>query len=803
MYLTRKWLEKLIDLNGVKNEQITVALNSLGFEVDSFKDYSSLNDKLKIAHVGNVTPIEGTHLNFCFVDKGDDLVSPIVCGASNVKEGQYVILAEAGKKIANGLKLENREIKGKMSEGMICALTEIGLNEKALSEEEKDWIYPIVTKEDTYTLIGNDTALEEIGFLDAVWEVDLTLNRSDALGALQLAKELANYFDKDLNDFTKNYTFKENSLNSPVSIKIDKEVEKVVRSVAMQVISVKDVLTIGEKEHKIYSNQDIWLKFNDCKTTHNFWMDLANAIAIETGQPILFLDPSKLKSQLEIKNNKNADHSVNLQLLSDKEVISTLGIEINQKYLPTVDSKEILVVYLSLDPIFMRKQQKEFNTSTIDLQRYMKPVSSKLYKIAQDRVIYWLDQYNIYQSNSKLEVMKESNEKQVEVSVKLEYIHKLMGINLTGKEIKSLFKTLDFEITDNGDELLFKVDEFRTDIFHSANIVEEITRIYGYDNVQSTPPKILSDNKTKKLDLRLQKQSENYLLGLGFTNIKTYSLLSSDTVQRWNLFDIKNPINLMSPLSKLRETFRLSLSRSIIETASFNYSKGNKNVKLYEFADIYNMDDLRQRHLAILISGDVINQKSYDLSIKSSYAYLKGICDSILQTTYNLNLNEVEFELNEKAPNDIHPFINAKITSKGKTLGFIYKLNPRFEQSQKLDSTFVLELNITELQEIKNSVIRAQEVSKFQKTTRDVSFILNLKDKYSEIIKTIINKVNHLTKVELIDIYQDEKLRNSNSKSVSVSFEFNSIEKQLTDQEVQKELDKVLSNLSKLKIEVR
>ncbi|WP_339020478.1 phenylalanine--tRNA ligase subunit beta [Spiroplasma endosymbiont of Atherix ibis] len=803
MYLTRKWLEKLIDLNGVKNEQITVALNSLGFEVDSFKDYSSLNDKLKIAHVVNVTPMEGTHLHFCFVDKGDDLVSPIVFGANNVKEGQYVILAEAGKKIANGLKLENREIKGKMSEGMICSLTEIGLNPKALSDKEKDWIYPILTKEDTYTLIGNDTALEEIGFLDAVWEVDLTLNRSDALGAMQLAKELANYFDKDLNDFTKNYTFKENSLSSPVSLKVDKEVEKVVRSVAMQVLSVKDVLNIGEKEYKIYSNQDIWLKFNDCKTTHNFWLDLANSIAIETGQPILFLDPTKLKSQLEIKNNKDSNHSVNLQLTSDKEVISTLGIEINEKYLPSVDSKEILIVYLSLDPIFMRKQQKEFNISTIDLQRYMKPISSKLYKIAQNRVMYWLDQYNIYQSNSKLEVMKELNEKQVEVNVKLEYIHKLMGVKLTGKEIKNLFKTLDFEITDKGEELIFKVDELRTDIVHSADIVEEIIRIYGYDNVKSIPPEILSDIKSKKLDLRLQKKSENYLLGLGFTNIKTYSLLSSEIVERWNLFEIKKPINLMSPLSKLRETFRLSLSKSIIEIASFNYSKGNKNVKLYEFADIYDMDNLRQRHLAVLISGDVINQKSYNLSIKSSYAYLKGICDSILQTTYNLDLKEVQFDLNEKTSSDIHPFINAKIIYKGKTLGFIYKLNPKFEQSQKLDSTFVLELNITALQEIKNSFIRAQEVSKFQKTTREVSFILNLKDKYSEIIKTIINDVNFLNKVELIDIYQDEILRNSNSKSVSVSFEFNSVEKQLTDQEVQKEWDKILSNLSKLKIEVR
>ncbi len=802
MYLTRKWLEKLIDLKGVKNEQITVALNSLGFEVDSFKDYSNLNDKLKIAHLGNVAPIEGTHLNFCFVDKGEDLVSPIVCGASNVKEGQYVILAEAGKKLANGITLTNKEIKGKMSEGMLCALPEIGLNPKALSDKEKDWIYPIVTKEDTYSMIGSENALHEIGFLDAVWEVDLTLNRSDALGAMQLAKEIANYFDKKLEDISKEYKLKINSLKAPVSIKIHKEVDKFVRSAVVQTVKVKDVISIGDKEYKIYSNQDLWLKFNDSKTTHNFWLDLANAIAIETGQPVMFLDPKKLNSQLEIKNNKNSEHEVNLQLLCDKKVISTLGVETNLDFLPTVDSKEILVVYLSLDPIFMRKQQKEFNTSTVDLQRYMKPVSSKLYTLAQNRVMYWLDQYNIYESNSQFEIIKESNEKQTQVSVKLEYIHKLMGIKLSIKEIKALFKVLDFEVIDNKDEILFIIDQFRTDIVHKADIVEEITRIYGYNNVTSIAPKILSDNKSKKLDLRLQKQSENYLLGLGFTNIKTYSLLSNEEVKKWNLFNIENPINLMSPLSKLRETFRLSLSRSIIETAAFNYSKGNKNVKLYEFGDIYNMNNLRQRHLSVLISGDILNQKGYDISIKASYAYIKGICDSIIEA-YNIDLNDVSFDLNEDIINEIHPYINAKISLKGKTLGFIYKLNPRFEQSQKLDATFILELNLSEIQNTKNSIIRAQEISKFQKTTRDVSIILKASDKYSEVINKIIKKVNYLVKIELIDIYQDNKMKENNSKSVSISFEFNSASNQLTDQEVQNEWNKVLNNLSKLKIEVR
>ncbi|AGR41479.1 phenylalanine--tRNA ligase subunit beta [Spiroplasma taiwanense] len=802
MYITRKWLNKFIDLVGIENEQITIALNSLGFEVDSFKDYSKLNDKLKIAHVGNVSPIENTHLNFCFIDKGEELVSPIVCGASNVKEGQYIILAEPGKTISTGMKLEKKEIKGKISEGMICSLEEIGINVKVLSDKEKEQIYSIKSKKDLYSLIGSETALEEIGFLDAVWEIDLTLNRSDALAALQLVKEIANYFNKDISDLTKNYKHKQNELSLPVSIKCEKSIEKYVKTIASQIVLKKKILSIEQIKNEIYSNHDIWLKFNNVKTTHNFWLDLANVIAIETGQPIIFLDPKKLTAQLEIRNNKTETHQTNLQLMCENEIISTLGVDFNLDFLPTAKSEEIMIIYLSLDPIFMRKQQKEFNISSIDLQRYMKPISSRLYNLAENRVLYWLDQYNIYESNSKMEIFKEIDEKQTLIEVELEYINKLIGIELTTKEIIKLFKTLDFKVTEKNGKLHFEVDQYRRDINHSADIVEEISRIYGYDNIKSVPPVIVSNYKNKNLNLNLQYQIENFLVGLGFNNIKSYSLISNELMERWNLFNITYSIKLMSPLSKLREVYRLSLASSIIETASLNYSRGNRNLKLYEFADIYNLKNLRERHLAVLISGDILKQKSYNLDIKASYQYLKGICDEILNH-YNIKDNDIKFETYENVNSDMHPFINAKIVIKNTLIGYIFKLNPRFEQSQKLDSTFILELNITKLQENMNSFIRAEEISKFQKTARDVSFILDNNQKYDEIIKSITNNVSFITNIQLIDIYQDDELKKTNSKSISVSFEFNNVLNQLTTQDVQIEWEKLLDNFKKLKIEVR
>ncbi|AHI53133.1 phenylalanine--tRNA ligase subunit beta [Spiroplasma culicicola] len=802
MIITRNWLANFLDLTGVTDDQITVALNSLGFEVDAYKSYNQLNDDLTIAHVGNVSPIEGTHLNFCFVDKGEDLVSPVVCGASNVKEGQFIILAEPGKTIANGLTLSNREIKGKMSEGMICALTELGLEESALCEQEKDWIYPVHTKTDTYSLIGHNDALDAIGFKDSTWEVDLTLNRSDALGAMQLVKELANYFNKDINDLSTSYEQIVSKSNVPVSIKLDQDSQKLVRSCAMQLFDIKEVLAIEKIEHKIYSNQDIWLKFSQSKSTLNFWKDLANAIAIETGQPVIFLDADKLKSQLEIKNNPTDKNKVNWQLMSNGEVISTLGIDISDQFLPTDDSKQVVAVYLSLDPILMRQQQKSFNSSSVFLQRWMKPISSRLYNLASLRTMYWFDQYNIYGASSTLEIQVESQEQDIVVEVKKDFIDNLLGLKLNFNQIKELFTNLDFELTLKDEVISFKIDKYRTDISHAAHIVEEIARLYGYNNIPAVAPVIKSTPNEKQLNFNLKNQIQSYLIGMGYNNIKTYSLMNSSEVEKWDLFNIKKPINLMSPLSQLRETYRLSIARSAIEAASLNYARGNKNVKLYEFADVYNLDNVRELHLSVLASGEVLNQKAYDLDIKANYAYIKGILDNILNH-YQISYLDIELNNITTKNEDIHPYINAEIKYKNQIIGFIFKLNPRFEQANKIDATFVIELSLTRIANIFNDKVMSEELSKFQKTSRDVTMLLKQDQKYSDIINQIKIDVDYIVNVKLVDIYQDEQLKAKNSSAVSVGFEFNSFEKQLTDSEVSEQWTKLLNNIGKSKIEVK
>ncbi|QBQ07963.1 phenylalanyl-tRNA synthetase subunit beta [Spiroplasma gladiatoris] len=805
MRLTRNWLKNFIDLKDIRSEEITSALNSLGFEVEFKRVYRDLNDQLTLGHVGNVAPIEGTKLNFCFVDKGEELVSPIVCGASNVEEGQYVIVASPGKKISTGQILETKEIKGKTSEGMICSLSEIGLDQDVQTDIEKEGIYSIHTKNDLYSLIGSNEVLNLIGFNDVVWDVDLTLNRSDALGALQLAKELANYFNKDIKEYTSKLKQIPSIYHVSVSLKQSNLTDELVKSCAMELFDLKEVKNLNDSllEPQIYSNQDIWLKFCGTKSTQNFWLDLANAITIETGQPILFLDPEKIKAQLYIENNSTDKKPFNYELMCADEVICSLGSQINSYFLPSSSTKQVLVVYLALNPILMRKHQKSNNISSVLMQRWIKPISSKLYNCASQRVHYWFDQYNLYSANTNIEVQIEPKDKPISIEVNLEYLNEFLGLDLTFEKIKKLFKNLDFKIEKTEkNSLIFNVDPLRTDIVNKADIAEEVARLYGYDNIKPHQQVLKATLKDKNLNNKLKNQVENYLIGIGFNNIKTYSLLNKEVVKKWDLFNINDEINLMSPLSNLRETYRLSLAQSAVEIAGSNYSKGNKNLKLYEIADVYNKNLVREKHLAILMSGKPYYQKAYNLDIEASYGLIKGIIDEILNQ-YQISIMDLEFKPISLKNDDIHPYLNTEITYKNQVIGFIFKLSPRYEQANKLDNTYLAELSLSRIEKLFDKKNIIKEISKYQKTSRDLTMILGQDCLYNEIIKTITKDINYLTSYKLLDIYQDEELKNNYKTAISVGFEFNNNEQQLTDNDVSLEWNKVLKNIEKLKIEVK
>ncbi|AJK51428.1 phenylalanine--tRNA ligase subunit beta [Mycoplasma capricolum] len=794
MIITRNWLKKYLNLDNISNDQINVALNSLGFEVDNVYDLNSLNSELVLGYVEQSKQIPDTHLKLNKVNIGTKSLQ-IVCGASNVDFNQFVVVAPINATIANGLTLTSKKIQNYESQGMICALNEIGINQSVINKEDQLKIYNVFDKNlDLKKYLGKDVK-QIIGLDDYLFEIDLTLNRSDCLASFQILKELANYFDLEIKNYDNKFNdFKENDLD--LKITISNKIEEQIRTISYSNFVLNNHL------NKLDSIDDIFLKLNQISSTNNLINDLSLLSTLSTAQTHILIDLDKLKSlnlKLELINHNDKEL---LCLTSDNQIVNIIGLQTESKFSIDNNSKNVLNIMLNIEPNLMRKQQKLLNTSNINLQRYIKPINPNLFDLANLNLTSLLNSYNLVNKTYKVKVLKQTYKNKTEFEIKISEINDLLGTNLTIDQIESLFKKLDFKIINKNDLLTFNIDPNRIDISSKNDLCEEVARLYSYDNIQEVALSFTSFKKPKNLNLKLENKLTNYLIGLGFNNTKTYSLTTQIDAKHWNLFNISDFINLLSPLSNLRQTYRTSLSKSLIDTAIYNHSINNKELKLFEIADIYNLNQLKQRHLVFLTSHHIYKNSLTHQLVENNFYYNKEILESIFDL-YNLDFSQIKYVNNLDVIKEIHPYINATIYYQKQLIGFIYQLNPKFESENKLNKTFVCEINLDVLNELKNKTIEAKTLSKFQSSSRDLTIEISNDLVYQDVLLKAISDVKYITSSKVVDLYLDDKLVKNNTKALTIQFIFNDLDHQLTEAEINTEFEKIISNVKKMKVVIR
>ncbi|UKS54022.1 phenylalanine--tRNA ligase subunit beta [Mycoplasma feriruminatoris] len=794
MIITRNWLNKYLDLNNISNDQINVCLNSLGFEVDNVYDLNSLNSELILGYVEKSEPITNTHLRLNQVNIGSKVLQ-IVCGASNVNKDQFVIIAPINSTIANGLTLTNRKIQNHESQGMICALNEIGISSSVINKEDQVKIYNIFDHNlDLKKYIGSDVK-KIIGLDDYLFEVDLTLNRSDCLASFQILKEIANYFDLEIKNLDNNFSnFNKNTLD--LKIDLDNKIKDQVKTISYSYFN------LNNKIDKLDAKDDIFLKINQISSTNNLISDLSLISSLSTAQAHILIDLDKLNNlnlKLEFVNHENKQL---LCLTNDNQIINIIGLQTEDKFNVDFNSKNVLNIMLNIEPNLMRKQQKLLNISNTNLQRYIKPINPNLFNLANQCFTNLLNSYSLINKAYEVKILKQTFKNIEQLDIKLNQINDLLGTNLTIDQIKSLFKKLDFKITNKNDLLTFKIDPNRIDIASRNDLCEEVARLYSYDKIQEVPLTFTSFKKPKNLNLKLENKLTNYLIGLGFNNTKTYSLTSLEETNHWNLFNISDFINLLSPLSNLRQTYRTNLSKSLIDVAIYNHSINNKELKLFEIADIYNLKDLKQRHLVFLTSNHIYKNSLNHQLVENNFYYNKEILENIFNL-YNLDLSKIKYVNNIDVIKEIHPYINTTIYYQNKLIGFLYKLNPKFEQENKLNQTFVCEIKLTILNELKNNLIEAKHLSKFQSSSRDITIEISNDLAYQDVLLKALNDVKYLTSSKVVDLYLDDNLIKNNKKALTIQFVFNDLDHQLVENEINEQFEKIISNIKEMKVVIR
>ena len=787
MILSKNFLKDYVDID-VDIKTLAEDMTRVGNEYDSANNLI-LATKLTI---GNVLECEehpdSDHLHVCKVDVGTEILN-IVCGAPNVRAGIKVIVALAGAELPGDVKIKKGMIRGQESNGMICALYEIGLDKKFLSEEDKNGIHILPSD----APVGKNP-IEYLKLDDAIVDFELTANRGDLLSILGMAYEVGAIYDKKVNlvDLTHNESGED--LNKTFNVNVHTENCKLF--LARKALNV----TIKESPDFIKNR----LIACGIRPINNV-VDISNYVMLELGQPLHFYDADRLENCIETRMATDGEKLTTLDgverileetdiVISDgKRAIGLAGVMGGMDTEIEESTKNVLIEAAIFDSVKVRKTSKKIVRSEAS-NRFEKGLDPARTYMAMERAVKLLEEYAgaTIQTGTVAYDVTDKTEKKVDIKTK--DINDLLGTNITKEDVLNVFTRLAFEYSVNGDVITVTVPTRRLDISIKEDLIEEVGRIYGVDNIVGklpvVPMKIGSVDKT-------EREIRNKMISLGLNETLSYILINDKDVHKYTT-DSFEELHLLDPMTEERNTLRYSLIPSLYKIYEYNKSHYIKDVSIFEIGkgfwkkgEEYGEDT----KLCALMTGEyylgINNKKDVD------FYMIKGVAEEVLD--YLGYGNRYSFVMPKQTIAEFHPGQVAEINVNGEIIGVIGRIHPEISK----DSVYVFEINLKKLLAKKVSKMKFKEISIYPTIKKDIAIILD-KDITADEISKVIKKAggNLLVKQEMFDIYTNVIL--GDKKSVAYSLTFGSNTKTLTDDEVNPVVDKIIESLEKtFKAELR
>ncbi len=778
MRVSDKWLKELVDVeDDVKN--IADKMLSVGNEYDSITELCPATN-LVIGRVISKTPHpDSDHLNVCEVDLGDKIYK-IVCGAPNVDVNQKVIVAKIGAKLPGG-EIKKTTIRGVESNGMICSIAELGLESKYVKEEDKKGIH--ILNEDAP--VGVD-AKEYLRLNDTYIDYELTANRSDLLSMLGMAYEVGAIYGKKVNIPTN----KLNEIEEKTKDYIDIE-NKTNNCYAYTSRIVKNVI-IKESPEFIKSR----LMSSGIRPINNV-VDISNYVMLEYGQPLHFFDLDKVGGKVIIRQATNGEKITTLDNI--ERTLKETDIVICDEYHPialagvmggldtevTENTKNILIESAIFNPYNIRYTSKEILRSESSM-RFEKGIDPNRTKEALDRAAYLLDKYA---NGSVLKGIvgfnnKDLDDKKIEITI--DKINKVLGMEVQKEEVENIFTRLGFTYKKNGDVYTVYVPTRRLDISIKEDLIEEVGRLHGYENMKGTLPIVPIKRGRYIAKNKYIKDIKNRLYSLGLNEVITYSLINKEEIE---LFKDKpfEYIKTLSPLTEDKSIMRYSLIPSLLKVADYNISRNIKDVSIFETSKIYYIDeDYKEvNKLSILMTGSYI-ENSWNGKMICDFYTLKGVLENLL--TY-LGLIKRYTLSQENIVKSLHKGVSANILVDNIVVGYLGKPHPNI---CKYD-VYVLELDLDKLFNIQIKGIKSKEVPKYPSVVKDMAFILDNSINAIDVMKTISKKGGKIvTNVDVFDVFNNIE---EGKKSIAFKITFQDSTKTLTEEEVINSFNMIIENV--------
>lgn len=775
MIITKNWLNEWIDLSDKTNEEICDTLNSIGLEVDSLKKIE-IPKKVVVGFIKECKKHpDADKLSVCQVDLGKETVQ-IVCGAKNVKAGQFVPVATIGAVLGDDFKIKKAKLRGVESNGMICSSTEIGLpeiNDGIMELDDSIGEFEIGKELCEYELLNDD-----------IIEIELTANRGDCLSVFGVARDLGAAYERE------------------VCYVEDMEDED-------GTLGIGRVLSLSSKDgnyssllYKVFQKESmsepLLLKLRTAmvdKKSDNVYDLYKNYINHSTGVIIKLysfdLCEKDGKCKLELKKDKNG-----IEFIQIGDKVSYVGFDEKAELKPAKDSEIIIfeASYAHPDTISKagkyidNKQDKIYYQSSRGSEPNLE-FGAKLFKIIFSKFskVKWYSGFEIIDNRAEPKI----------INIYISKINALIGQKVEKGTIVSILKNLGFkvEMKDEFDLMSVEIPLFRHDICNEEDITEEIVRIVGIDNISSSPLEFIEANNQNKALQNYKKRVyfRQKASSSGFFEITNYIFTDSSKLEKFGFEKTTKQKELLNPVTKELNTLRPTLFLGLLESVERNYKYGKKSIRLFEVGTVFDKDRNESVKISFMFSGETGRaaiRNSGKPNVIDFFTFAQKISSII---------GQFDIEKDSDIKSYLSPFESGKVVKDGTVIGYIGRVHLDIENEYDLPKTYICEIDFDILKFEKKIV---KPYSKYPSVERDFSFMIPKQMPYIEVKKIISSDLpKEVIKFYPIDKYESSDL--GDNISLTIRFILQSFDKTLNDDDINAITTPILNKLESSGIKLR
>ena len=782
MAISMNWVKEYVNLEDVDLKDLAKKITDSGVNVEHVTS-NELNN-LVVGEVLECEDIPDTHLHKCVVDTGLDK-RQIVCGANNCRKGIKVIVSLPGAILPGGFEIKPSVIRGVESNGMLCALSELGLEEDTPENHAKG-IFELPDD----APVGEDV-VKYMALDDTIYELDLNPNRNiDCTNHIGFAYEVASVLGRKV-------TLPDLS-TSPIKDSVTKHFSLEIDTPNCMMYNAKMVTGVKIKESPDFIKHRLIAA--GMRPINNV-VDISNYVMLEFGQPLHFFDKDKLGDKIKVRMAEDKETIITLdkkerELTSEdivitdgKKPVCIAGVMGGENTEVDENTKDILIESAIFNSYNVRYTSLRLDLRSEASLRYERGLNYEYCNMAIERACHLLEKYADGKVLSDT-ITHDKIDKKVKVAdVTLDDVNKTLGLSMTDEDVRRSLDNLGFDYKENKGTYTVTIPNRRLDVEpHRQDLIEEIGRLYGYDKIESKLPVVETKEGNYIGSVKIRKQITNRLRALGLNECRTYTLISDEENELFK-YNRQESIELLRPMSNDKKVIRQSLVSSLLKTYEYNKSRNVKDVMIYEIANTYYNKTEEDTKIAILMKGNYINSSWNPNGIKVDFYLLKGILENLLDY---LGLKN-RYQLTAKEIDGIHPGISAEITLDKEPIGYMGRVHPNIAK----DEIYVLEISMTKLVDKKIKPIKYKEISKYPSIMKDLAFIIKKDVTSGELEDTIKRSGGKLlTNIDVFDVYTGENVKDD-EKSIAYSLTFSDPTKTLSDEEVMQVFNKIIEDVTK------